>query len=65
MARLGQLLEERADQYAALITSEMGKPFAEARGEVVKAAGGAKHFAEMQGSISATRRSPARRRHPL
>jgi succinate-semialdehyde dehydrogenase/glutarate-semialdehyde dehydrogenase/succinate-semialdehyde dehydrogenase len=39
-------LEERADQYAALITAEMGKPLAEAKGEVLKAAGGAKHFAE-------------------
>lgn len=46
MATLGALLEERADQYSTLIVSEMGKPFAEARGEVVKAAGGAKHFAE-------------------
>ena len=46
LARLAQLLEERADDYAALIVSEMGKPFAEARGEVVKAAGGARHFAE-------------------
>lgn len=46
MSRLGQLLDERADQYATLIVSEMGKPFVEARAEVVKAAGGAKHFAE-------------------
>lgn len=45
MVKLGQLLEERADEYARLITSEMGKPFAEAKGEVLKAAGGAKHFA--------------------
>lgn len=53
MLRLGALLEERADQYATLITSEMGKPFAEARGEVMKAAGGAKHFAETAGQYLA------------
>ncbi|WP_375450691.1 aldehyde dehydrogenase family protein [uncultured Devosia sp.] len=46
MTRLGQLLEERADRYGALITAEMGKPLAEARGEVIKAAGAARHFAD-------------------
>ncbi|MFD1940781.1 NAD-dependent succinate-semialdehyde dehydrogenase [Paradevosia shaoguanensis] len=45
LERLAGLLEERADRYAALITSEMGKLVGEARGEVVKAAGGARHFA--------------------
>ena len=45
LERLAGLLEERADQYAALITSEMGKLVGEARNEVLKAAGGARHFA--------------------
>lgn len=45
LERLAGLLEERADRYAALITSEMGKLVGEARNEVVKAAGGARHFA--------------------
>ncbi|QMV03272.1 aldehyde dehydrogenase family protein [Devosia sp. D6-9] len=45
LERLAGLLEERADRYAALITSEMGKLVGEARNEVVKSAGGARHFA--------------------
>jgi succinate-semialdehyde dehydrogenase/glutarate-semialdehyde dehydrogenase/succinate-semialdehyde dehydrogenase len=45
MARIGDLLEQRADSYAALITTEMGKPIGEAKAEVLKAATGARHFA--------------------
>src|ERR1700712_5545069 len=45
LVRLADLLEERVDQYATLIVSEMGKPFAEAQGEVKKSAFGARHFA--------------------
>lgn len=45
MLRLGDLLEQRADSYAALITTEMGKPIGEAKAEVLKAASGARHFA--------------------
>jgi len=45
LLRLGDLLEQRADQYATLIVSEMGKPFGEAKGEVLKSATGARHFA--------------------
>src|SRR5580704_936747 len=43
--RLAALLEKRADDYARLITLEMGKPIGEALGEVKKAAFGARHFA--------------------
>jgi acyl-CoA reductase-like NAD-dependent aldehyde dehydrogenase len=43
--RLADLLEERVEEYARLITLEMGKPIGEARGEVKKAAFGARHFA--------------------
>jgi acyl-CoA reductase-like NAD-dependent aldehyde dehydrogenase len=46
LLRLADLLEERVEEYARLITLEMGKPVGEARGEVKKAAFGARHFAE-------------------
>jgi acyl-CoA reductase-like NAD-dependent aldehyde dehydrogenase len=46
LLRLATLLEERAETYARLITTEMGKPVGEALGEVKKAAFGARHFAE-------------------
>ena len=46
LTRLAELLEVRADEYARLITLEMGKPLGEALGEVRKAAAGARHFAE-------------------
>jgi acyl-CoA reductase-like NAD-dependent aldehyde dehydrogenase len=46
LVRLADLLEKRADEYARLITLEMGKPLSEATGEVKKAAFGARHFAE-------------------
>jgi acyl-CoA reductase-like NAD-dependent aldehyde dehydrogenase len=45
LVRLADLLEQRVDEYATLIVSEMGKPFAEAQGEVKKSAFGARHFA--------------------
>src|ERR1700748_2520938 len=45
LVRLAELLEKRADDYARLITLEMGKPLGEAVGEVTKAAFGARHFA--------------------
>jgi succinate-semialdehyde dehydrogenase/glutarate-semialdehyde dehydrogenase/succinate-semialdehyde dehydrogenase len=46
LVRMAELLEQRAEQYARLITKEMGKPLSEAIGEVKKAAFGARHFAE-------------------
>ena len=46
LLRLADLLEQRVEEYARLITLEMGKPIGEARGEVKKAALGARHFAE-------------------
>ena len=46
LIRLGDLLEKRVEEYARLITMEMGKPIGEARGEVKKAAFGARHFGE-------------------
>jgi acyl-CoA reductase-like NAD-dependent aldehyde dehydrogenase len=46
LIRLADLLEKRVEEYAQLITMEMGKPIGEARGEVKKAAFGARHFGE-------------------
>lgn len=46
LGRVGELLEERAKDYARLITLEMGKPIGEALAEVKKAAAGARHFAD-------------------
>ena len=43
--RLADVLEGQVDEFARLITLEMGKPFAEAQAEVKKAASGARHFA--------------------
>jgi acyl-CoA reductase-like NAD-dependent aldehyde dehydrogenase len=43
---LAEVLEGRVDEYARLITLEMGKPFAEAQAEVKKAASGARHFSQ-------------------
>jgi acyl-CoA reductase-like NAD-dependent aldehyde dehydrogenase len=45
--RLADALEGRVDEFAGLITLEMGKPFAEAQAEVKKAAFGARHFAQI------------------
>jgi succinate-semialdehyde dehydrogenase/glutarate-semialdehyde dehydrogenase/succinate-semialdehyde dehydrogenase len=46
LVRIAEVLEQRAEQYGRLITLEMGKPIGEAIGEVKKAAGGARHFAD-------------------
>jgi acyl-CoA reductase-like NAD-dependent aldehyde dehydrogenase len=43
--RLADALEAQVDEFARLITLEMGKPFAEAQAEVKKSASGARHFA--------------------
>jgi succinate-semialdehyde dehydrogenase/glutarate-semialdehyde dehydrogenase len=46
MRRAAAILRERTDRYAALITTEMGKPISEARAEVAKSAFGCEHYAE-------------------
>jgi succinate-semialdehyde dehydrogenase / glutarate-semialdehyde dehydrogenase len=46
LARAAALIEERAKELAALLTSEQGKPIAEARGEVTHLAHGVRYYAE-------------------
>src|SRR2546430_2337141 len=46
MRRLAEVLRERSDRYGRLITTEMGKPIAEARAEIEKCAVGCDHYAE-------------------
>lgn len=43
---IARLLRERRDQYAQLITLEMGKPLAEAQGEIEKCAWTCDHYAQ-------------------
>src|SRR5277367_5592695 len=46
LTRLAKLLEERAETYGRLITSEMGKPLADSIFEIKKSAWDARHLAE-------------------
>src|SRR4051794_3543919 len=46
LARAAALIEERAKDLAALLTSEQGKPILEARGEVTHLAHGVRYYAE-------------------
>jgi acyl-CoA reductase-like NAD-dependent aldehyde dehydrogenase len=46
LTRLGNLLEERAETYGRLVTSEMGKPLSDAINEIKKSALDARHLAE-------------------
>src|SRR2546423_12589089 len=53
VARAGQLLEERADEYARLMTLEMGKLLRAAREEAMKCATACRYYAEHAPSIVA------------
>jgi succinate-semialdehyde dehydrogenase/glutarate-semialdehyde dehydrogenase/succinate-semialdehyde dehydrogenase len=46
LIRLADLLEARAECYGRLITAEMGKPLADAIGEIKKSAWDARHLAQ-------------------
>ena len=49
LAAVAALLRERTDEYATLMTREMGKPIAQARAEVEKCAWVCDHYAEHAG----------------
>ncbi len=55
IARLAAILRERAEDLAALVTTEMGKPLAEARGEIAKSALTADHYVAKGDRILADR----------
>jgi acyl-CoA reductase-like NAD-dependent aldehyde dehydrogenase len=55
LARLAAHLRPDAERYAALVTSEMGKPLAQSRGEVEKSAVTADYYASHAPSILAAR----------
>lgn len=46
MNRVAEILRERSDEYAELMTDEMGKPISQARSEVEKCAWACTYFAE-------------------
>jgi succinate-semialdehyde dehydrogenase/glutarate-semialdehyde dehydrogenase len=46
LAKAADLIEEQAKELAAVLTSEQGKPIAEARGEVTHLAHGVRYYAE-------------------
>ena len=55
IARLADVLRDRSEELAALVTREMGKPLSEARGEVAKSAITADHYATHGAAILADR----------
>jgi acyl-CoA reductase-like NAD-dependent aldehyde dehydrogenase len=55
VSRLAAVLRDHSEELAALVTREMGKPLAEARGEVAKSARTADHYAEHGARLLADR----------
>lgn len=55
LVRLAEHLRDTSERYAVLVTAEMGKPLAEARGEVEKSAGTADYYAANAPALLARR----------
>ena len=54
LGKAADLIEERAADVAAVLTSEQGKPIAEARGEVTHLAHGVRYYAEAATKVTGT-----------
>lgn len=63
LGRVGSVLREKVDLLARPMTEEMGKPVKEARGEVLKAAWCAEHYAEYAESYLRTETIPSDATH--
>jgi len=59
LAEVASLLRERTDEYAELMTREMGKPIAQAEAEVEKCAWVCDHYAEHAGRYLQDERHPS------
>jgi len=62
MRLLGQVLRDRRERYAALITAEMGKPITEALAEIDKCAGTCDFYAEHAATYLADEDTPTNAR---
>ena len=61
LAAIADRLEAHADELGRLLTSEQGKPFADARGEIVGSAAYFRHYARVEMPVEVIEDSPNRR----
>src|SRR5919199_1157374 len=57
MTRAGEILDQRTDEIARMMTTEMGKPLAAAKAEVTKCANVCRYYAEHAESYLAERQT--------